>query len=357
MLRYAHTNLIARDARALVDFYKSVLGCESVGQTRDLSGDWLDRLTNIPGAHIVGEHLALPGCGGNITLEIFQYGKEGPASAHGIDVPGFQHIAFEVDDVAETLAAVRARGGGQLGELVTADYPDGRRATFVYATDPEGNILELQSWKRENPWKKIDLDEYESHMGLASVGQLQAISRMTAGQLARYPVKTVAILGVAGGNGLEHVDPEKFAAVYGIDVNPAYLAECGRRFPRLAHVLRLIEADAGDPGAHLPRAELVIANLFVEYIGCAAFARAAGKMGARYVSCGVQVDAGEGFVSDSPYAHIFDGLSAIHASVDEESLCDCLGGAGYDLILREAEPLPNGKALARLDFARRAEAE
>lgn len=148
MLRYAHTNLVARDARALIAFYRDVLGCENIGQTRDLSGDWLDRLTNIPGAHIVGEHLALPGCDGKVTLEIFEYGKKERA-ARGIGTPGFGHIAFEVDDVARTLADVRTGGGGQLGELVKVDYPDGRRATFVYATDPEGNVVELQSWERQ----------------------------------------------------------------------------------------------------------------------------------------------------------------------------------------------------------------
>ena len=148
MLRYAHTNLIARDARALIAFYRDVLGCESIGQTRDLSGDWLDRLTGIPGAHIAGEHLALPGCEGKITLEIFEYGEEELAS-RGISTPGFGHIAFEVDDVARKLADVRARGGGQIGELVKVDYPDGRRGTFVYATDPEGNVVELQSWEKQ----------------------------------------------------------------------------------------------------------------------------------------------------------------------------------------------------------------
>jgi catechol 2,3-dioxygenase-like lactoylglutathione lyase family enzyme len=148
MLRYAHTNLIARDARALIAFYRDVLGCESIGQTRDLSGDWLDRLTGIPGAHIAGEHLALPGCGGKITLEIFEYGEEERAS-RGIGTPGFGHIAFEVDDVARKLADVRARGGGQISELVKVDYPDGRRGTFVYATDPEGNVVELQSWEKQ----------------------------------------------------------------------------------------------------------------------------------------------------------------------------------------------------------------
>ncbi len=146
MFRYAHTNLIARDVRALIDFYQTALGCERIGQTRDLSGEWLDRLTGISGAHIVGEHLALPGCDETCTLEVFQYDSDAPAAVRAINAPGFQHIAFEVDDVARALSDVIAHGGGQVGECVSVNYPDGRRATFVYATDPEGNIVELQSW-------------------------------------------------------------------------------------------------------------------------------------------------------------------------------------------------------------------
>ena len=42
MLRYVHTNIIARDAAKLIAFYKETLGCKSIGQTRDLRGPWLD---------------------------------------------------------------------------------------------------------------------------------------------------------------------------------------------------------------------------------------------------------------------------------------------------------------------------
>ena len=83
MFRYVHTNIIAKDARLLIDFYKKVLHCKSINETRDLSGEWLDRLT-----------------------------------------------------------------GSTVGELVTAEYPDNKKAVFIYAQDPEGNILELQSWSQ-----------------------------------------------------------------------------------------------------------------------------------------------------------------------------------------------------------------
>lgn len=45
-----------------------------------------------------------------------------------------------------TLEKLLVAGGGKIGELVHAEYEDGHRADSLYATDPEGNILELQSW-------------------------------------------------------------------------------------------------------------------------------------------------------------------------------------------------------------------
>ena len=147
MTRYVHTNIIAKDANALITFYKAVFGCRSIGERRDLRGEWLDRLTGLPGAHITGEHLVLPGYGeDHPTLEIFSYDRMAESAAHAVNACGIAHLAFEVDDVSVTLKTLLQAGGGVLGELVHADYADGRRATFVYATDPEGNILELQSW-------------------------------------------------------------------------------------------------------------------------------------------------------------------------------------------------------------------
>ena len=149
MIHYSHTNLIAKDVSRMISFYRDVLGCQSIGETRDLSGEWVERLTGIPGAHIFGEHLALPGYpAGGPTLEIFGYDFVLPQTVKAVNASGFAHIAFAVDDVAETLRQVLACGGGQIGELVENRYADGRTITVVYTTDPEGNILELQSWRR-----------------------------------------------------------------------------------------------------------------------------------------------------------------------------------------------------------------
>ena len=45
-----------------------------------------------------------------------------------------------------------------------------------------------------------------------------------------YPVSSVMILGVAGGNGLEHIQKTRFKKVYGIDVNQHYLNQTAERY-------------------------------------------------------------------------------------------------------------------------------
>jgi hypothetical protein len=39
-----------------------------------------------------------------------------------------------------------AAGGAPVGEIVTLATAAGTRVTWCYMTDPEGNIVELQSW-------------------------------------------------------------------------------------------------------------------------------------------------------------------------------------------------------------------
>jgi catechol 2,3-dioxygenase-like lactoylglutathione lyase family enzyme len=72
--KYVHTNLIARDWKRLVRFYREVFGCEPKGPERDLSAAWLDRVNSVPNARLRGVHLRLPGYNDDgPTLEIFSY--------------------------------------------------------------------------------------------------------------------------------------------------------------------------------------------------------------------------------------------------------------------------------------------
>jgi catechol 2,3-dioxygenase-like lactoylglutathione lyase family enzyme len=143
--RYAHTNLVARDWRALGRFYEQALGCVPLAPERDLSGDWLERGTGVIGARITGAHYRLPGGGpAGPTLEIFQYHPPEEAAPPPANRVGFGHIAFAVDDVEKARSAVLAAGGHPVGTTESIVLPGAGRITWTYVRDPEGNLVELQ---------------------------------------------------------------------------------------------------------------------------------------------------------------------------------------------------------------------
>ena len=145
--KYKHTNIVATDWRKLAGFYQQVFGCEPVPPERATGDEWVERCTSVPGAEIRGVHLRLPGYGEDgPTLEIFQYNKTEQRPDTAINRSGLAHLAFEVEDVEAARDEVIAAGGKCVGELVTVEIRDAGTITFIYMTDPEGNIIELQKW-------------------------------------------------------------------------------------------------------------------------------------------------------------------------------------------------------------------
>ena len=202
-----------------------------------------------------------------------------------------------------------------------------------------------------NPWEDISLSDYENHMSLDSVKQLQAMNSIMKEQFEAYPVDTAMVLGIAGGNGLEHVSGNKYKPVYGVDINADYLKAVEARYGALEGVLECIKADIINECDKLPEAQLVIANLLVEYTGYEAFMKAMMRVRPLYISCVIQINIDEHqWVSDSPYLHAFDRLDEVHCQMEDEALTKVMEEICYRKILSESYPLPNGKALLRLDF-------
>lgn len=204
--------------------------------------------------------------------------------------------------------------------------------------------------KPENPWKSIELSDYENHMKLDSVMQLQTLSEMMNNQLNTYSVDSVMVLGVAGGNGLEHITPKKYSVVYGVDVNREYLREVEKRYKKLEGILKCLCVDLINESSELPAADLIIANLLIEYIGYDCFKAVVSHVKPKYVSCGIQINSGSEFVSDSPYLHAFDGLNSVHHQMDGDKLTQAMGDVGYESISTNEYVLPNGKSLVQLDY-------
>jgi catechol 2,3-dioxygenase-like lactoylglutathione lyase family enzyme len=145
--RFGHVNVTSRDWRRLAAFYTDLFGLELVPPERDYRGPDLEAATGIPDAHLTGAHLRLPGHGPTgPTLEIYQYEEVEASAGARVARAGWGHIAFQVPDVPAALAALLEAGGGRFGDAVTLTTADGRHVTWCYATDPDGNIVELQAW-------------------------------------------------------------------------------------------------------------------------------------------------------------------------------------------------------------------
>ena len=145
---FVHVNIVARDWKKLAAFYSDVFGCIPKGPERDLQGEWIDGATGLENTRIRGIHLRLSGRDDGPTLEIFQYNNESDSPPNQINSPGIAHLAFLVDDVEEYTAGILSNGGSQLGQITTKEIESVGTIVFVYCRDPEGNIIELQTWNR-----------------------------------------------------------------------------------------------------------------------------------------------------------------------------------------------------------------
>jgi hypothetical protein len=167
-----------------------------------------------------------------------------------------------------------------------------------------------------------------------------------------YPSRSIGILGIAGGNGLDLIDPATTDAVFGYDINGQYLQACADRHKAtLGPRLHLVQASI-DRALDIAPVGLLIANLIVEYVGIEEFAAfaAANIHAIDILSCVTQLNEATGFVSPTQYAASFDGLGAISSDIDPLALVTAMEKAGFAHVLSLSYPLHNGKTLVRQDF-------
>ncbi|MCA9194196.1 MAG: class I SAM-dependent methyltransferase [Planctomycetales bacterium] len=117
-----------------------------------------------------------------------------------------------------------------------------------------------------NPWLSIPAEEYEMHMAHPDVLQSQFLEEVFADGIRLSAPRSIALLGCATGNGLQHVDAEKVTRVTAVDLNLAYLAvardRCAHRLPQLEFVESdILDCDFAD-GAF----DLIHCALLLEYV-------------------------------------------------------------------------------------------
>jgi len=90
---------------------------------------------------------------GTVYLELFKAAGDAPGAAPEKDGPSslgsFRHIAFQVDDVDKTLAAMGGDAQVSLGPLSFDGFIPGWRTAWV--KDPDGNIVEISQGYTDQP--------------------------------------------------------------------------------------------------------------------------------------------------------------------------------------------------------------
>jgi SAM-dependent methyltransferase len=118
----------------------------------------------------------------------------------------------------------------------------------------------------KNPWLDIPLSDYEAHIALPGVAQTQLLADILAGQLQSLQPTSLAVLGCAGGNCFERIDPDVTSRVIGVDLNGPYLKEARNRFGKSFRALELVEGDIQNDTIAFGPVELIYAALILEYV-------------------------------------------------------------------------------------------
>jgi hypothetical protein len=117
-----------------------------------------------------------------------------------------------------------------------------------------------------NRWTTIPLTDYEAHMALPAVGQAELIASELARAVEAHRPHSVAVLGCAGGNGLDRLIGSSARRVVAVDINPSFVATSEARFRGRIEKLEVIVADVQDASQVFDPVELLYAALILEYV-------------------------------------------------------------------------------------------
>jgi SAM-dependent methyltransferase len=202
-----------------------------------------------------------------------------------------------------------------------------------------------------NPWLHIPLEDYERHMSHHLVGQSTLLNSLTKKYLDETKPETVIFLGIAGGNGLEHIDNNITQSVYGIDINQDYLDTAFKRYKHRIPSLQLMNLDIAQHSESICKVDFIWAALVLEYTridnALAFCTNNIRKEGHLVIS--IQSNNNKPSVSPTGIESI-KKAGEIFSVVDPEELLSKAADSGYKLIGKEENILPNGKSIITFHF-------
>jgi hypothetical protein len=203
-----------------------------------------------------------------------------------------------------------------------------------------------------NPWLNIPLDDYEGHMSLPAVGQAQMIAEQLDRAIARWAPSSIAVIGCAGGNGLERIAAGTVERVVALDVNPDYV-----ELTRVRHALRLpglelVCADVQSESVTYSPVDLIYAALLFEYVDVHSTLRTLKRNSRPHAVLTTVLQLPHSSihaVSPSPYKSL-GSLASAMILVAPETLCRAAVDVGFATPDSTTIELPSGKRFCVQNF-------
>jgi hypothetical protein len=203
-----------------------------------------------------------------------------------------------------------------------------------------------------HPWLEIPITDYEAHMALPSVGQAQLLGTALQRTITQFQPCSLAVLGVAGGNGLEFAQRAGVRRLVALDFNPDYLALCSRRYATYFAEFEPVLHDLSHGPPVITPVECIFAGLVLEYLCVASFCG--------YLASLLTI--GGGFaallqlpsptlpeVSPSPFTSLAR-LESTFSFVPPASLQDSLSAHGFSRIAVDRYDLDSGKSFCYVSY-------
>jgi hypothetical protein len=203
-----------------------------------------------------------------------------------------------------------------------------------------------------NPWLTIPLDDYEGHMSLPPVGQAQMIAGQLDRALDRWSPTSVAVIGCAGGNGLDRIDGRTVERVVAVDVNPQYIERTHDRYAKRLRGLEIVCADVQTESLAYGPVDFTFAALLFEYVDLLRTLRTLKRnsgSGAILTAVLQLPHSSIHAVSPSPYMSL-GNLAAVMTLVPPEKLCQAAASVGFTVADSTILELSSGKRFCVQNF-------
>jgi SAM-dependent methyltransferase len=205
---------------------------------------------------------------------------------------------------------------------------------------------------KSNPWLTVGIEEYEGHMATPEVGQAALLADEFRFAFERFRPQSLALIGCAGGNGLDALIGKDIDSVVCVDINPNYLRTLSSRYEGKIKGLETVCTEVETFSFRQPL-DLIFGGLIFEYTRleeALSTLSSTLRQGGHLIAL-IQIKSnGVGTVSSSPYAQALTEVGNAFSYMDPDIMSDAAIKWGMKEMSRKVITLASGKSFSVIEY-------